>query len=97
MIDKPSKLRSAGKLENRSNKHKHQKIQQSNEPGEDEDGDNGDYNDDNSIISNTGVRKPVDDRASNLGVNDNNESIDETEEADKPPTNSIVSNLDGPY
>ena len=37
---------------------------------------------------------PVDDSTSNLGVNNDDESIDETEEAAKPHTNDINSNLD---
>ena len=47
-------------------------------------------------MSKSVVEKPVDDSASKLGVSDNDASYNETEEATKPSTNGINSNLDGP-
>ena len=85
-------------MKKRINKHKRQKIQQ-NEPGDTDGNDNsdGNHNDDNSTTSNSGVEGPVNENISTLGANDDDESVDETEENAKPHSNGIDSTLDGTY
>lgn len=52
---------------------------------------------DGSSTPKSGSREPIDNSTLNLGVSDNDESLDETEEAAKPSMNGVDMNLDELY